>query len=121
MTQDSDDEKKQDPTRVRNQPALGPNAGAARWLIPSGIMGVVAVVLFALAIPIAPAVAWIGIALQVGLFVAMCVTAGVVGPGRYRSFTFAWLTIAMAASALVLLIVILVIAWAGVPQSATGG
>lgn len=121
MTQDPDDAKREDPTRVRNQPALGENAGAARWLIPSGILGVVAVVLFALAIPIAPAVAWIGIALQVGLYVAMCVTAGVVGPGRYRSFTFAWLTIAMAASALVLLIVILVIAWAGVPQSATGG
>lgn len=120
MTQDPDDPN-QDPTRVRNQPALGANAGAARWLIPAGIMGAVAVVLFALAIPIAPAVAWVGVALQVGLYVAMCVTAGVVGPGRYRSFTFAWLTIAMAASALVLLIVILVIAWAGVPQSAPGG
>lgn len=109
-----------DPTLVRNQAALGAS-GATRWLVPAGILGAIAIVLFAFSIPIVPALAWIGIALQIALFASMCAAAALAAAGRYRSFLFAWLMLGMAVSALVLLLTILGIAWSGVPPAAPAG
>jgi hypothetical protein len=101
-----------DPTRVREQPALR-GGSAARWIVPSAILGVIAIVLFAVCIPIAAAVAWIGIALQAAFFLVLTVATLALRPSRYRSGIFAGAMIGMAASALLLLLVILGVAVSG--------
>lgn len=98
-----------DPTRVRDQPALRGGA-PARWLVPTALLGAVAIALLVLTLPIAPVVAWVGIALQVGLFVSMAICAAVLPAGRRRGYALAILMIGMAVAALVSLLLLLAIA-----------
>ncbi|ANG84868.1 hypothetical protein [Microbacterium aurantiacum] len=101
-----------DPTRVRNQKAIqsGPRW---TWLIAGALLAIIAIVTFAFLVPIAPAPAWIGIALQGALLVALVVTSVVLPAGRARGVNSAVIMGGMAVSALVLLLIILAIAQAG--------
>ena len=100
-----DPQRDGDPTLVRNQPALKAGS-AAGWLIPAGLLMVIAVGVLVLLIPTAPAPAWIGIALLVGMFAVMCATARMLPRGRSRSLLWAVLMAGMAVTALVVLLVI---------------
>lgn len=100
-----------DPTRVTNQPAVQrPRSGV--WLVASGALGLIAIVLFAFSLTIVAAWAWIGIAVQAAIFVAMLATA-LTGRRRAASkgYTFAVLLCVQAAVALLVMVIILIAAW----------
>lgn len=85
---------------------------ARTWLLPAIGVAVVSIAVFALLVPIAPAVAWIGIASQIGILGATVACSFAIPPSRrYRSRIFAWLIGIAAASALALLLIIIAIAW----------
>lgn len=69
---------------------------AAWWLVPAGALGAVCVVLFAVSVPEAGLVAWLGIALEVVLFAAIVAVALTQPLGGRRSALFASLLGAMA-------------------------
>lgn len=99
-----------DPTRVTAQKAVRePNARA--WLLASGLLALIAIVLFAFSVPIVAAWAWIGIAFQVAIFVALLANA--LGGRRTPSqgYIFAVLMCVQAAVALLVIIVIAIAAW----------
>ncbi|MDT0117438.1 hypothetical protein Q9R20_10590 [Microbacterium sp. PRF11] len=100
-----------DPTRVTEQKAIRePNAKA--WLLASGLLAVIAIVLFAFSIPIVAAWAWIGIAFQVAMFAALLVNG--LGGRRtsYQGYIFAVLLCVQAAVALLVIVIIAIAAWA---------
>lgn len=124
-----------DPAHARNSRAVGPAAsdgdpGSAedrpddrvarvadktgrRSIVPvivGGVIGVIAIVLFAIAIPVAPAVAWIGITLEVALFAVLAISAGMLRQGRYKRLSVTVLSVAMVAVAVVFGILLLVLA-----------
>lgn len=76
-------------------------AGSRAALIPALVVGVIAIVLFAFAIPVAPAIAWIGIALEVALGALIVANAFALREGRYRRLTLRVVMIAMIAVAIV--------------------
>lgn len=84
-------------------------AGGRIALIVAGIVGVVAIVLFAVAVPVAPAIAWIGIALEVALLAALAVSAVVLREGRYRRTSILVITIAMMVAAVLFAVLLLTI------------
>lgn len=99
-----------DPTRVRNQPEIR-SPHAAMWLVPAGILGAIAVGLFALNMPVDPVLARIGILLEGALFVVMVVVTLARPPRRRLGIWLAILMLAMAAVALVLLSILATTAW----------
>ena len=121
-----------DPSHARDSRAAGPAANdgdpgssddrpddridrvaqktGSRWaVLPAAIVAVVAIVLFAFAVPVAPAVAWIGIALEVALSAVLAVSAGLLRGGRYRRVSITVLTVAIVAVAIVFGILLLTI------------
>ncbi len=107
-----------DPTFMRNQPVMR-GGSVAWWLIPAGLLGAISVTLFAFSIPIASAVAWTGILVEVALFIAMCLVAAAVRSGRTRGMALAALMCAMALAAVVLLLVVYTVAAADPSGSST--
>lgn len=102
-----------DPTRVRNQKAVQhPNRNV--WMLASGLLALVAIVLFAFSIPIVAAWAWIGIAFQTAIFAAVVVNAFTGRRGSYQGYLFAVLLCVQAAVALLVIVVIAIAAWAPV-------
>jgi hypothetical protein len=121
-----------DPAHARDSRAVGPDAsdgdpgsakdrpenrmdrvahrtGSRAGIVVGGVVGLVAVVLFAFAVPVAPAIAWIGIALEVALFAVLAVSGGMLREGRYRRLSITVLTIAMIAVAVVFGILLLTV------------
>lgn len=86
---------------------LAQKAGERIGLIVAAVVGVAAIVMFALAIPVAPAFAWIGIALEVALLAALAVSAFVLREGRYRRTSVMVITIAMTAAAILFAVLLL--------------
>lgn len=81
------------------------------WLLIGAGIAVIAIVVFAILVPQAPALAWIGIALQVALVAMLAVSAFALRAGPYRQSRFAWITGFQGLSAVVLLVLIAVVAW----------
>lgn len=100
-----------DPTRVTNQDAIR-RPKPRVWMLASGLLALVAVVLFAFSIPIVAAWAWIGIAVQVAVFAAIAVNGFTGRRGSYQGYIFAVMFCVQAAVALIVMIVIAVAAWA---------
>lgn len=80
------------------------------WLAIGLVIAVIAIVVLAFLVPTAPALAWIGIALQVALATMLVVSALVLPAGRYRASRFVWITGFQAAAAVVVLVLILIVA-----------
>lgn len=89
--------------------------GARRglWVAVGAAIAVIAVVVFALLVPLTPALAWIGIAVQVALVIMLVVSAFALPPGGYRGSRFAWIVGFQAAAAVALLLLILIVVWVG--------
>ena len=85
----------QDPTLVRNQPALR-SARRRIWLIPAAILAAIGVAMLAATLTIAMVAPIVGIALIVGLYAAMCLVADSVRDARRRNIAFAWLMVGLA-------------------------
>ncbi|WP_150958501.1 hypothetical protein [Microbacterium testaceum] len=103
-------DRKTDPNRVMNQRAVqNPNRKA--WLLASGLLAVISIVLFAFSIPIVAAWAWIGIAFQVAIFAALLVNGLTGRRSAYQGYVFAVLLRVQAAVALLVIIVIAIAAW----------
>lgn len=104
-----------DPGSAQERPdgrggALADRAGSRWAVLPAAIVGVVAVVLFAFAVPVAPALAWIAIALEVALFAVLVASAAGLRAGRCRRLSILVPTVGMIAVALVFAVILLVIA-----------
>lgn len=102
-----------DPTRVTNQDAVR-RPKPRVWIVASGLLALIAVVLFAFSIPIVAAWAWIGIAFQVAVFAAIAVNGATGRRGAYQGYIFAVLLCVQAAVALAVTLVIALAAWAPV-------
>ncbi|MFJ6654385.1 hypothetical protein ACIQLJ_16465 [Microbacterium sp. NPDC091313] len=89
--------------------ALADRAGSRWALVPAAIVGVVAIVLFAFAVPVAPALAWIAIALEVALFAVLVASAAGLRSGRYRRLSILVPTIGMMVVAVVFAVLLLVV------------
>lgn len=99
-----------DPTRVTNQDAVQrPNPKV--WMIASGLLAVVAIVVFSFSLTIVAAFAWIGIAVQVAIFVAVLANGLTGRRGSYQGYIFAVLLCVQAAVALIVIIIIAIAAW----------
>lgn len=84
-----------DPTQIRNQPAFW-SASRGRWLIPAGLLGVVAVIMLAMTLSLQILIPWGGILLTVGLYLVMVACAVWMRDVHRRNIAFAWLMGAMA-------------------------
>ena len=102
-----------DPTRVTHQDAERRPTPRV-WVVASGLLALVAVVLFAFSIPGVAAWAWIGIAFQVAIFAAIAVNGLTGRRGSYQGYIFAVLLCVQAAVALAVTLVIAAAAWASV-------
>lgn len=98
--------KADDPTRVRNQPALRTPKRWV-WLLPGLVLAIVAIIVFAVLLPVNLALAWIGIAFVTASAVGLVVTAFAIRQDRIRNRMLATLMAIMAAVALILLLAIL--------------
>ncbi len=102
-----------DPTRVTNQDAVRrPNNKV--WILASGLLALVAIVLFAFSLTIVAAWAWIGIAFQAAIFVAILANGLTGRRGSYQGYIFAVLLCVQAAVALLVIVIIAIAAWAPV-------
>lgn len=99
-----------DPTRVTNQKAVQ-NPNRKLWLVASGLLALISIVLFAFSIPIVAAWAWIGIAFQVAIFAALLVNAFTGRRGSYQGYIFAVLMCVQAAVAVLVMVIVAVAAW----------
>ncbi|KTS13555.1 hypothetical protein NS206_16085 [Microbacterium testaceum] len=99
-----------DPNRVLNQKAVQ-NPNRRVWLVASGLLALIAIVLFAFSVPIVAAWAWIGIAFQVAIFAALLVNGFTGRKGSYQGYLFAVLLCVQAAVALLVIVVIAIAAW----------
>ncbi|WP_345800021.1 hypothetical protein AAIB33_11095 [Microbacterium sp. AZCO] len=97
-----------DPTRVGLQPALQ-TARRRQWLVPAGLLAAIAVGIFALTIPLNPAISLTGIVLDVLFYAAMLVCAATVPQPRGRNLAFAWLMGGLAVTSALLLLLLLAI------------
>ncbi len=95
-----------DPQRVRDQPALWTGT-RRRWLLPTGLMAVVAIAMLLLTLSLQFAVPVLGIGLIVALYLIMVVCAIVMRDARQRNLAFAWLMSGIAVVAVVALGVVL--------------
>jgi threonine/homoserine/homoserine lactone efflux protein len=104
-----DEQPPQNPTDLTNQPAL--QAGAtSRWLVPSGVLAAVAVVLYCFAFQIQIVLPVIGIVYVVVMWIVMLLVAR--HAGRDRAATnrrLAWFMGAMAVGALLVAIGIYIV------------
>lgn len=96
-----------DPTLVRNQPALTTSDGTV-WVVVGAITAIVVGLVMWLMALLLPVVGWTGLGLVAALFVAMLVVRAVVGPGRGRLVTLAVLEGAVVLVGLVVVLVVLV-------------
>lgn len=94
-----------DPTAIRNQPALR-GSGRARWLIPAALLGVVAVVMLAMTLSLQIIIPSAGIVLTVACYLAMLGCAVWMRDVRRRNLAFAWLMGAMAFFPLLALVLV---------------
>lgn len=99
-----------DPTRVTNQSAVQ-NPNRKVWLLASGFLTLISIVLFAFSIPIVAAWAWIGIAFQVAIFAALLANGFTGRRSSYQGYIFAVLMCVQAAVALLVIVVIAIAAW----------
>jgi hypothetical protein len=97
-----------DPTRVSAQPALE-TTRRRQWIVPAGVLAVVAVAVFALTLPLNPAIALTGIILITAFYTAMIVCAVAVANVKNRNLAFAWLMGGMSVVSTVLLLFLLAI------------
>lgn len=91
--------REEDPTLVRNQPALR-GGGRGSWLLLGGLLSAVAITVLALEVQLQPAIAVPAIVLILVLYGLMVTTAVVTRPARRRSYTLAWLMGAIALTGL---------------------
>ncbi len=91
---------------MRNQPALR-TPKRWIWLLPGLVLAIVAIVVFAMLLPVNLALAWIGIAFVTASAVGLVVTAFAIRQDRTRNRMLATLMAIMAAVALILLLAIL--------------
>lgn len=104
------DDRRNDPNRVMNQKAVqNPNRKA--WLLASGLLAAICIVLFAFSIPIVAAWAWIGIAFQIAIFAALLVNGLTGRRSASQGYVFAVLLCVQAAVALLVIVIIAVAAW----------
>ncbi|PZF56693.1 hypothetical protein DEJ23_08985 [Curtobacterium sp. MCSS17_008] len=95
-----------DPTRVRDQPALRTRSGT-NWLVWGAVTAaIVGVVMVFMAVRL-PAVGWPALAVVVALFAAMVVVRAAVRPRRARLVTLAVLDLGIVAVGLVAVLVVL--------------
>lgn len=102
-----------DPTRVRNQDAVQ-RPDRRVWIAVSGLLALIAIVLFAFSIPIVAAWAWIGIAVQAAIFLAVLVNGLTGRRTAAQGSLFAILVIVQAVVALLVTVIIAIAAWAPV-------
>lgn len=102
-----------DPTRVRNQDAVQ-RPDRRVWIAVSGFLALIAIVLFAFSIPIVAAWAWIGIAVQAAIFLAVLVSGFTGRRTAAQGSLFAMLVIVQAVVALLVTVIIAIAAWAPV-------
>jgi len=102
----------QDPTLVRNQPALR-TPRRRRWLVPGGVLAAVAIGMLAATLQLERALPMIGIILVVAIYLAMLIVAVAVHQPRRRDAAFAWLMVAMTLAALVVLALVVLREWSG--------
>ncbi|WP_396656570.1 hypothetical protein [Microbacterium sp.] len=102
--------REQDPTLVRNQPALR-SARRGWWFLWSGLFALVSIGVLAWLAVRQTAVAVIGIAIIAALYAAVLIVGATVSAPPRRNAAFAWLTIAMAVVALGSTIAIMMIEW----------
>lgn len=103
-----------DPTLVRNQPALR-TPHRRRWLIPGTILAAVAIGMLAWTLQLQILLPWTGIILVAACYIAMLVVATTVREPRRRDRAFAWLMAGMTFAALLALTLIVVGEWRGIP------
>ncbi|PZF56219.1 hypothetical protein DEI92_15120 [Curtobacterium sp. MCBD17_034] len=96
-----------DPTLVRNQPALTTSDGTI-WVVVGAITAIVVGLVMWLMGLLVPAVGWTGLVLVLALFVAMLVVRFAVRHVRHRLATLAALEGAMVLVGLVVVLVVLV-------------
>ncbi|MFH8249199.1 hypothetical protein ACH3VR_02370 [Microbacterium sp. B2969] len=97
-----------EPPPVQPQAALQ-TPRRRRWLVPAGVLAIVAVVLFVLAFALNPPIAVTGIVLVALFYTAMLVCAVAVERPHMRNVAFAWLVGGMAVASGLLLLFILAI------------
>jgi predicted outer membrane lipoprotein len=97
-----------DPTDLTNQRSLQHGA-ASRWLVPSAVLAVVAVVLYVLAFQLQLILPLIGILFAVGMWLAMLLVSRRPGDIRAQNRTLAWLMGALAAGVFAILVAIYVV------------
>ena len=104
-----DEQPPANPTDLSSQPAL--QAGAAsRWLVPSGVLAVVAIVLFCFAFQLQLVLPIIGIVYVAVMWVFMLVVSRRAGGDRAgMNRRLAWFMGAMAAGALIVAIGIYIV------------
>lgn len=94
------------PTRVREQVPL--EAERRRyWLVPAGVLAIVAVVIFSLTTSLNPPIGLTGIILTTAFYGAMLVCAVSVRAIKTRNLAFVWLMGAMSVSSTLLLLFVL--------------
>ncbi len=100
-----------DPTRIRNQPALTTSTGRS-WLILGGIFTVISLAVLVAMTALPPAGVALTAAIVIGvLYLAMVAVRLAVRPGRLR---LGLMAVAMLAIASVALGAVLIVAWAAV-------
>lgn len=99
-----------DPTRVRNQPALTTSSGSI-WIVLGAILTVVCVGVLLALVPLNPAVAWIGLVLAALLFVALVVARFTTSAGRRRLVVMASCFAGIAAVTLICVVILSGTAW----------
>lgn len=101
----------EDPTRLRNQPALTTSTGLV-WLIVGGLLAATGIAILVPMLELGlPILAATGIVLLAGLYAVMWVARVTTHPGRVRLAIMAITMLAIAAVALVCVGVITAIEW----------
>lgn len=96
------------PTDVTAQPALQRGA-SSRWLVPSGVLAAIAIVLFVWAFSLQLIVPIIGIAYVVVMWVVMLLVSRAPGEPRTRNRRLAWFMGALAVGALLVFLGIYIV------------
>lgn len=105
--------RENDPTLMRNQPALRRSQGLI-WIVAGAIFAAVSLVVFLPLTATQPTLAWAGILIVLGLFAAMLIVRFTVKSHKTRMLTLATLLIATAIAGLVIVVLISMSEWATV-------
>jgi hypothetical protein len=95
-----DEQPSANPTDLSNQTALQSGA-TSRWLVPSGVLTVIAIALYAWAFTLQAILPVIGIVYVATMFIVMVVVARRRGDARRRNVRLAWYMGALAVGALI--------------------